>query len=83
MLSYAHQDGHERMELLWMLFVFASHGGLFVVAAWSAWVGYRQRARRSGFNRWYWGAVIAAALGVAAVYVWQQLGLAMRGGITG
>ncbi|UOF14302.1 hypothetical protein IEQ11_21665 [Lysobacter capsici] len=71
------------MELLWTLFVFASHGGLFAVAAGSAWVGYRQRARRPGFNRWYLGAAVAAALGIAAVYVGQQLSLAMRGAITG
>ncbi|QWF16425.1 hypothetical protein [Lysobacter capsici] len=71
------------MELLWALFVVASHGGLFVVAAWSAWVGYRQRARRPGFNRWHLGAAVAAALGIAAIYGWQQLGLAMRGAITG
>ncbi|MBW8811183.1 MAG: hypothetical protein JF591_20730, partial [Lysobacter sp.] len=56
------------MELLWALFVVASHGGLFVVAAWSAWVGYRQRARRPGFNRWHLGAAVAAALGIAAMY---------------
>lgn len=83
MLSHAHKDRHERMELLWTLFVFAAHGGLFAVAAGLAWVGYLQRARWPGFNRWHLGAVVAAVLGIAAMYGWQQLSQALRGAITG
>ncbi|WP_441334938.1 hypothetical protein [Lysobacter sp. CA199] len=62
---------------------FAYYGGFFALAAVSAWIGYRKRARLPGFNRWYWGAILTAGLGAAAMYAAHQLALAMRGAITG
>ncbi|MEH6422006.1 hypothetical protein [Pseudomonas sp. CGJS7] len=65
------------------IFGFAFYGGFFVLAAGLAWVGYLKRKRLPGFNRWYWGALLATGLGALTTYAAHQLALAMRGAITG
>ncbi|WP_157476043.1 hypothetical protein [Lysobacter sp. Root690] len=68
----------EEQSRMGFLFGFAYYGGLLWVALALAWVGYEQRKRRPGFNRWYIAACVSAALGAAAWYVLQQMGAAMR-----
>lgn len=61
------------------VFEFAACGGPIWVAALLAWVGYAERKRRPGFNRWYLAALFSAALGVGALYLVQKMGEAIRG----
>ncbi|ALN59885.1 hypothetical protein [Lysobacter enzymogenes] len=60
------------------VFGFAAYGGPIWTAALLAWVGYRERVRRPGFNRWHLAAIVSAALGVGALFVLQKMGAAMR-----
>ncbi|MGO4261731.1 hypothetical protein [Lysobacter sp. TAB13] len=62
-----------------LLLAFAYYGGPIWVAGLLAWVGYAQRARRPGFNRWYAAAAVCAALGAAALCFWHLWAGAMRG----
>ncbi|MET4730351.1 hypothetical protein ABIE09_004170 [Lysobacter enzymogenes] len=60
------------------VFGFVYYGGPIWAGALLAWVGYNERARRPGFNRWYLAAIVSAALGVGGLYVLRQMGAAMR-----
>lgn len=60
------------------VFGFAAYGGPIWAAALLAWIGYSERVRRPGFNRWYWAAIVSAAVGVAALFVLQEMGAAIR-----
>jgi hypothetical protein len=61
------------------LMAFAYYGGLLWVAGVLAWIGYAERVRRPGFNRWYLAASVAAVLGALALYAWHGWAGAMRG----
>lgn len=60
------------------VFGFAACGGPIRGGVLLAWVGYSERVRRPGFNRWHLAAIISAALGVAALFVLQEMGAAIR-----
>ncbi|SDZ10489.1 hypothetical protein SAMN04487939_11617 [Lysobacter sp. yr284] len=61
-----------------VVFGFAACGGPIWVAVLLAWVGYSERVRRPGFNRWYLAALVSAALGIGALYLVQKMGAAIR-----